>query len=195
MIFGKKKENPELEKITQLLLKGTVDLFEDRGGIKFTSEPIVERKKIIEYEGRMRVDGMEKFDNEPTYISAINYYLNAAAMEKHAAVGALVVYVKQDYLAKLLRMMGYPPIDDESDDELRDSCGTLCNLISGRFKSEMASAGYIELEMSAFINFRNNSFGGVEFCSSEYDKYQLSFDINGVKQMVVEMTMGIIPKR
>ena len=101
MIFGKKAENPELEKFAQVLKKGIVDLFADRGEINFSKEPILEPKNIVEYEGRKRVDGMEKFDNEATYISAINFYLNATDMEKHKALGSIVVYVQQEYLAKL----------------------------------------------------------------------------------------------
>jgi len=193
MIFGR-KQNPDLEKFAELMVRGVTDLFQERGNIAFSSRPVLEKQEIIEYEGRMRVDGMDKFDNEPTYVSAINYYINSKAMEKHDAVGAVVVYVKQEYLAGIMKKLQYPPFDDDSDDELRDSCGTLCNIIAGRVKSEFVKAGYIELEMSHFINFRNSAFDGVEFCSSEYDKYEAMFELDGKKKLVVELSLGIIPK-
>jgi len=193
VIFGGGKQNKELDKFGELLVQGVTKLFQTRGEIQFSEKPVVEIKRITDYEGRMRVDGMEKFDNEPTYVSAINYYINGKDMENHKAVGAVITYVKQDYLPKLMKTLKYPPIDDESDDELRDSCGTLCNIIAGGFKTEISSSGYIELEMSHFINFRNSSFGGVEFCKAEYDECEVAFCIDGEKRLVVEMTIGTIP--
>jgi hypothetical protein len=190
-----KKQNNELDKFADLLEKSVIGLFKERGEIDFSASPVKERKRIIEFDGRMRADGMEKFDNEPTYVSAVNFYGSEKDMEKGKTLGALIIYVEQSYIAKLMKMLRYPPIDDESDDAMRDSCGTLCNIVSGRFKSEISSAGYIELEMSHFMNYRNSAFGGVNFCYNEYDKYQLDFEIDKKKRMVIEMTMGAVPKR
>ncbi|MCK5216055.1 MAG: hypothetical protein KAR05_11975 [Candidatus Omnitrophica bacterium] len=190
-----KKQNSELDKFAELLNQGVVALFKERGEIKFTSDPVMERKRLIEFDGRMRADGMEKFENEPTYVSAVNFYANEKDMEKSKTLGALIIYVEQTYIAKLMKMLRYPPIDDESDDAMRDSCGTLCNIVSGRFKSEISSAGYIELEMSHFMNYRNSAFSGVNFCYNEYDKYIIDFEIDKKKRLVIEMTMGAVPKR
>ena len=190
-----KKQNSELDKFAELLNQGVVALFKERGEIKFTSDPVMERKRLIEFDGRMRADGMEKFENEPTYVSAVNFYANEKDMEKGKTLGALIIYVEQTYIAKLMKMLRYPPIDDESDDAMRDSCGTLCNIVSGRFKSEISSAGYIELEMSHFMNYRNSAFSGVNFCYNEYDKYIIDFEIDKKKRLVIEMTMGAVPKR
>ncbi len=189
-----KKQNSELDKFAELLEKGTVALFNERE-VSFSGPAQKEKRKIIEYEGRMRADGMEKFDNEPTYVSAVNFYASEGDMEKKKTLGALIVYVEQSYIAKLMKMMQYPPIDDESDDAMRDSCGTLCNIIAGRFKSEISNDGYIELEMSHFSNYRNSAFRGVAFCYSEYDMYQMDFEIDKTKRMVLEMTIGPVPKK
>ncbi|OGX05859.1 MAG: hypothetical protein A2Z88_01160 [Omnitrophica WOR_2 bacterium GWA2_47_8] len=195
MMFAK-AQNKELETFAQILSQSVIALFQERGQASFSQPPKLEQKNIYEYEGRMRVDGMEKFNNEATYISAVNYYLNAADMAKHKAIGVVVVYVPQDYLAKMMKTLQYPLFDDDNDDALRDSCGTLCNIIAGRFKSDMKAAGYQELEMSPFINFRNSSFSGVEFCGSEFQKYDLNFFLeNNQKKMVIELSIGIVPKR
>ena len=189
------KQNSELDKFADFLEKGVVGLFTERGEIKFSNPPKKERRRIVEYDGRMRADGMEKFDNEPTYLSAVNFYANEADRKKGKTLGALIIYVGQAYITRLMKILQYPSIDDESDDALRDSCGTLCNIIAGRFKSELATAGHIELEMSHFMNFRNNSFRGIDFCYNEYDMYALEFYLEDKKRLVVEMTMGAIPKR
>jgi len=189
-----KKQNSELDKFAAMLEKGTIDLFKERE-VSFSGAATKEKRKIIEYDGRMRADGMEKFDNEPTYVSAVNFYTSEADMEKQKTLGALIVYVEQSYIAKLMKMLQYPPIDDESDDAMRDSCGTLCNIIAGRFKSEIAQEGYVELEMSHFSNYRNSAFKGVSFCFSEFDVYQMNFDIDKTKRLVIEMTIGPVPKK
>jgi hypothetical protein len=189
------KQNPELEKFADLLEKGTVALFMERNSeLKFKT-PVKNLKTIIEYGGKMRIDGMEKFGNEPTYVSAINYYANKVDMEKKKTLGAVIVYVSQEFMAKMMKIVQYPPVDDENETALEDSCGTLCNIIAGRFKSEISKEGYIELEMSHFVTARNNLVSGVNFCFSEFTKYEIVFDIDGAKRLVLEVTMGVVPRR
>ena len=189
-----KKKNSELDKFADLLVKGLIALFAERGELEFSESPKTERRHIIEYNGRIRADGMEKFDNEPTYVSAVNFYASEKDMERKKTLGALIVYIEQTYIAKLLKLLKYPPVDDESEEAMRDSCGTLCNIVSGRFKSEISKAGYIGLEMSHFMNYRNSAFDGVDFCSAEYDVYEIECKIAGEKRLVLEMTMGAVPK-
>jgi len=193
MIFS--RQNSELDKFGEMLERSLIALFQERGELMFSSSPEKQKRQIIEYDGKMRADGMEKFDNEPTYVSAVNFYASEKDMEKKKTLGALIVYVEQAYLPKLMRLLKYPPVDEESEDAMKDSCGTLCNIISGRFKSEIVSAGYIELEMSHFKNFRNSSFEGIDFCYAEYDLIELACNIDKGKRLVIEMTMGAIPKQ
>lgn len=189
------ERNKELEKFATLLIKGVEDLFAERSDVKFTKEAEKIKGNIVEYNGKMQADGMEKFMNEPTYVSAINFYLNAADMAKKKAVGAFIVYVEQAYMAKIMKFLKYPPVDDESENALLDSCGTLCNILAGRFKSEIAKNGYIELEMSPFSTFRNSAVPGVDFCFAEYEYYTINFFLENDKHMVIDMTIGVVPKR
>lgn len=188
-------KNKELEHFADLLVKGTAALFQERGGMPFSKVDEKVKKSIVEYRGKMRADGMEKFDNNPTYVSSVNFYANAAAMEKKKALGALIVYVEESYVAKLMQLLQYPLIDDEDENAKLDSSGTLCNILAGRFKSEISAEGYIELEMSHFSTYRNSAVPGVDFCFNEFDMYMVEFHINSEKRMVLEMTMGAVPKR
>ena len=184
----------ELQTLANTLAESVVAIFKEKGEMKFSKPPAPKLKSIIEYNGRMRADGMEKFNN-PTFVATVNFYLNAKEMEKHNALGAVVVYIEQGYVVDLLRLLKYPPVDDENMDALRDCCGTLCNIIAGRFKSAISSIGFIELEMSAFASYRNTAPRGVEFCFKEYNKYEIEFYITDIKRLVIEMTMAPIPKR
>ena len=162
MFFGG-KVNPDLEDFGKALAKSVEQLFLERNNIKFSQEPKLERKGIIEYNGKMRAEGMEKF-NDPTFISAINYYLNTANMEKNKAVGAVITYIEQGYVTTLLKLLKYPMADYEDLDALADCCGTLCNILAGAFKTAISKMGYLELEMSAFASHRNKAISGVDFC-------------------------------
>jgi len=192
MFFGG-KVNPNLEEFAKALSESVKQLFLERNNIKFSQEPTIERKVIIEYNGKMRAEGMEKF-NDPTFISAINYYLNAADMEKNKAVGVVITYIEQGFVTSLLKLLKYPLADDEDLDALADCCGTLCNILAGAFKTAISKMGYLELEMSAFKSYRNKAISGVDFCYNERDKYEVSFFIKDQKRLVVEMSMGVLPK-
>lgn len=168
-------------------------MFRKTGHTELSTEPIIEKKPIIEFMRRMRVFGMEKFAT-PTFISTINYYVNVKDMEEHRALGVIIVYIEQDFVARLLRLLQYPLIDEDDEEALKDASGTLCNVIAGQFKSEIAQLGFIEVEMSHFSSYRNTAFHGVEFCMGQREKYEISFNIQEKKRLVVEMTMGSVPK-
>ena len=76
------KKNPDLEKFAEILKKSVVALFEERGEIHFSESPRLERKQIIEYEGKIRANGIERFSGEVTYVSAVNFYASAADLAK-----------------------------------------------------------------------------------------------------------------
>ena len=70
------EKSDELQKLANVLSQSIVDIFKEKGEIKFSKEPVLARKNILEYGGKMRADGMEKFNNS-TYVSAVNYYATA----------------------------------------------------------------------------------------------------------------------
>jgi len=191
-LFGKR--NPDLEKLADILRQSVVALFKERGEINFSEQPRMERKQIIEYEGKIRANGIERFDGEVTYVSAVNFYASTADLEKKKTLGVLIVYVEQAFLPRLMKLLQYPPVDDENEQAMLDSIGTLCNIVSGRFKSEIKAGGHIDLEMSHFINYRNNAVVGIDFCKNEYEYYEIDCFIDGQKRVCFDMSMGIIPK-
>lgn len=176
-----------------LTLVGVVKkIFRERTELQFSKPPYMRRKRIIEFARMMRVYGTEMFQGS-TFISTVNYYLNEKDVDKHNAVGALVVYVEQFSAPDLLRILKYPVAKEKDDEAIKDCVGTLCNIIAGQFKTAIIEMGYMELQMSHFSNYRNRAMEGVEFCPKQPDKYEISFDIGGEKMMVIEMTMGHIP--
>lgn len=187
-------KNPKEDQLYTLavILSGSIrKLFEGRG-LRFSSNPTIKKKPIVEFMRRMRVFGMEKFNN-PAFVATINYYLSTKEMGKNAVWGLIAIYVEQDYLDKMVDDLQYPNVDEENIEDMKDACGAICNLIGGQFKIDLTKLGYINLEMSHFSSYRNSSLSGVEFYNKVREKYEIDFYIKGEKRLVAEITMGPVP--
>lgn len=165
----------------------------ERADAKFSREPIIEKQGIIQFVKRMRIDAMQKF-NQTTVFSAVHYFLDVKHIEKNMPCGVIIVYMEKKFLPETLRLLKYPYVDYDNDDEVKDGCGAIANLIAGQFKKEFISLGYEDLEMSHFQSFVNTAPNGIDFPSTQEQKYEISFHIDGIKRMVVEMVMEEIPK-
>ena len=182
----------QLNNLAVILAGSIIKLFESRG-VRFSARPKFEKKPIVEFMRRMRIFGMEKFDN-PTYISIVNFYLNTKQMKQRAVWGLVAIYIEQDYMEKLLRDLQYPVVDSEDVEDMKDACGAVCNIIAGQFRAEILDLGFANLEMSHFSSYLNNAQSGVEFYNNVREKFEIGFFIKGEKRLVAELTMGPIPQ-
>ncbi|MBF0478462.1 MAG: chemotaxis protein CheX [Candidatus Omnitrophica bacterium] len=167
-------------------------ILERRAGIHLSTAPIVQNRPIVEFMRRMRITSFEKF-NTTTFISVINFYVSKEQANKDIPVGTMVLYVEVEYLSKLLHKLGYP-VDETDENELLDACGTLCNLIAGNFKSGLCQLGYMNMEMSHFMSFKNEIFEGVLYPVDQTEKCEMSFEIEGEKRIMIDLVLGNIPK-
>lgn len=164
-------------------------IFREKSQLRFTREPIIEKKPITHFMRRMRVDPMEKF-NAPTVVSYIHFYKNRKDMDLRKPAGVLLSYVELSQLLNLLKMLEYPDIDDDDEEQVEDACGALCNIIAGAFKNELVNLGYEPLEMSAFESCINSVIDGVSYPLKSVNKYEVSYEIGGEKMLVTEMVMA-----
>lgn len=168
-------------------------ILQKKGDIVLSSKPTIEKRNITEFRKRMRVTSITKFD-EKTYISTVNFFDDEKAMEKNKALGAIVLYIPESYVVKLLKELGYPVFDEEDGGLLEDACGTFCNLLAGNFNTGLTQLGYKELTMSHFSTYQNDVVAGVPFSPDQKDLYEINFEIGGVKRLVVDLTLGSIPE-
>ena len=176
-------------------IKGVIEsVLGKMSGIVATEPSQTKECNIIEYEGRMRVGGMEKF-NAPSFISVVNFYLSQGDMDRHRAKGALVVYVDSENAGKLYNSLGFSIPDDEEDVSMIAACGELSNLIAGTFKNELVTLGYQDLTISQPHNYKNSVIEGVEFSSDQKIKHEFSFFYWRRKAVVVELTLAAIPQK
>lgn len=161
--------------------------------MNLSQEPVIREKPIVEFARRMRVDGLEKFDR-CTVVSVVNFYLDQEHIDKDEASGALVVYIPADYMAKLMKHLGYESIDDDDEQELCDACGTVANLIAGSFIQDLAYSGYVQLQMMNFQSFINSPLDGIGFYPQEEVKHEIDLFLGGEKRIVLELTMSPLRK-
>jgi CheY-like chemotaxis protein len=169
-------------------------IFFEKSETTFSDEPKLEKKLITQFVHRMRVDAMEKF-NSTTVFAAIQFAADQEDIIREEYVLTLVVYLEQNFLPEFLRLLQYPYIESDNDMEVKDGCGTLVNLIAGQYKREMAHLGYKDLMMSPFQSYINTAPDGVGIPKGLSEKYELSFEVDGTKRLVVEMvTLDMLPK-
>ncbi len=164
-------------------------ILHEKARLQVSREPIIEKKPITQFMRRMRVDPMEKF-NAPTVVAIIHFYKTYEEMDLGKPTGVLLSYIELAYLSRLLKLMEYPEIDDDDEEQVEDACGAVCNIIAGYFKNELIDLGYPHLEMSAFVSYINSVENGVEYPLKALNKYEVNYEIDGRKRLVTEMVMS-----
>ncbi|MBP9855452.1 MAG: chemotaxis protein CheX [Candidatus Omnitrophica bacterium] len=195
MVNIPKDDNDRLDEryIQALMLARVVKrILKKRANIDLSSNPIFIVKPIAEFMNRIRVSSLSKFD-ETTYISTVNFYKSRDDLDKHDAVGVMIIYVGQSYLVELIKKLNYPDVDEDNQEVMLDSIGTLCNLIAGNFKTGLTQLGYIELVMSHFSGYENNVLMGIEFSPNETQMYEIQFEVDGKRRIVAEISMAPLP--
>ncbi|MCA9401611.1 MAG: chemotaxis protein CheX, partial [Candidatus Omnitrophica bacterium] len=138
------------------------ETFKTMCNLSFTSEPKFGESEIIEYESRMRVFGLEKF-NGPCYVTVINFFLDDKKLQQEDPCGTMVVYFEEDCASKILKALGYQIFNEDDEETVMDNCGEFCNVIAGNFKNELVNLGYKELVINAPLKYRNDIPEGVIF--------------------------------
>jgi len=161
-------------------------IFYAKSKMKFSDEPVMEKKVIVKYNDTMRVDAMEKF-NATTIFSVVEFAASEEALKRQEYILTLVVFLGKEFLAEFLALLQYPYLDFDDDFELQDGCGTLVNLIAGQYKKEMAALKYKDLSMTSFESYINSASRGIDVPKGSIYKYEISFEIEGVKRLVVEV--------
>jgi len=175
------------------LSAGMKKIFYDKSKTVFSDEPRLEKKVITQFVHKMRVDAMEKF-NSTTVFSAIQFAATEEDLQRRQYILTLIVYMERKFLPEFLRLLQYPYIDSDEDLECKDGCGSLVNLIAGQYKREIALLGYRDLMISPFESFINTSPDGVGIPKEVAEKYEISFELEGIKRLVVEMvTLDMMP--
>lgn len=156
-------------------------------------DPVVLERDIIEYESRMRVFPMEKF-NGPVYVACVNFYLSQKHLESQDTVGTFLFFVKEDMAEKLLKAFGLSSRDAEDEEVLMNKLGEFSSILAGNLKNEFMTLGYADLVIADPIKAKNSIPDGVPFDYSLYRKQEVTFKFWNQRCIVIEACLGSVPR-
>ncbi|MBF0387585.1 MAG: chemotaxis protein CheX [Candidatus Omnitrophica bacterium] len=181
------------EVLTARIIGVVNDAFSKMLRVKPSAEPVVGEKDIIEFDSRMRVFPMEKF-NSPAYVSCVNFYSSQKDLDSGYAVGTFVLIIKEEVAEKLLHAFGRLLKDSDSEEAVMDCVGEFCNILAGNLKNELTAIGYAEVLLSSPLKYKNSVLEGVPFDYELYTKQELAFTFWNQKCVVIEACLGNIPQ-
>ena len=185
--------NFDLKEFATTLIKSVEKAINSKCSFDFTKDPDIIEKNIIEYDSRMRVNAMEKF-NGPCYVAAFNFYLSPESLKSGDVKGTLILYLECDCAGGFLKKLGHK-FDDDDQAIVCDYFAEFGNLAANQFKNDISSKGFADLTISAPLKGINDIFEGVPFPYDEYKYYELSFHFLKQKGIVASLTMSPIPSK
>lgn len=184
------KFDPQI--IATTLMGCAQDTLQKTCQITLSQKPTFIKREIIEYDSKMRLLGLEKF-NGPCYLSSINFYLDQQHFSDKICCGVVALFVEEAFAEIVAKSFGQKGLDCEDPEIIMDCSGEICNVIVGQFKNELRSFGYSNLVISAPIKAINDIPEGVDFPYGEDSYYELSFVVKGEKVMVAIIVLAPIP--
>ena len=107
---AEKKELPDDLYLQTILLAKVVErILQRRTDLELSTAPTWEKKPITEFVKRMRINGLSKFDVR-CYISTINFYKTNEDLQNHKAIGAIILYIPETFVVKLMSELHYPSL-------------------------------------------------------------------------------------
>ncbi len=193
MAWSSKDLDPQM--VSSAILAAVENTVPKGGNLPQSQEPKVEANDIPEYNGRMRIMGLDKMANT-CYVSCINFYLSQAdADRRKGAKGAMVVYLVTENASKFYAATGVPFSSDEDDASMITANGQFAQKLAEAFKAELAAKGYGGLVLSKPLNSKNNIIEGAEFSLDQKTKHEISYFYFKAKALAIDLTLAPIPKK
>ena len=185
-------KKPDDQTLKTELINVVQDTFLQLCRVAASADPVVVEKDIIEYDGRMRISPMEKF-NGPAYVAVANYYSSQKKSGSPDPLGTFVFYIREDMVEKLFKAFGRPVSEAEDEAKALDVVGQMCAILAGNLKNKLTGLGLADLLVSTPDKYKNSVPSGAPFDYSLFKKQEFSFSFWKEKCIVVEVCLGDIP--
>ncbi|MBP9855548.1 MAG: hypothetical protein KBD53_11835 [Candidatus Omnitrophica bacterium] len=156
--------------------------------LEFSSPAQLSEREIIEYNSRIRVDGLEKF-NGPCYVFGMNYYSSEANQKKDEAAGTLIMFIEEECVERFLKSLGHRGFDEDDQTFVLDKLGEFCKTMAQEFSQNLQSLGYSGLIVSDVSKGKNNLADGLSFPYDRYNYQEIAISIWKKKAMVADIIM------
>jgi hypothetical protein len=178
--------------LNKTVISVVTDAFKELCHVEPGAEPVVVEKEIIEYDGRMRLSPMEKF-NGPACVGVVTYHLSEKDQKDNIAVGTFALFIKEDVVEKVLKALGRPKADMDNDEVVLDGIGEFCRILAENVRKGFAAEGYSSLLASEPLKYRNAVPEGVPFDYALFRKQELTFNFWNRNCVVIEACLGHVP--
>lgn len=180
--------NAESLAVAEALQKLMIQTLENKCGLALTGKSEIAEREIIEYNSRMRIGGLEKF-NGPCYAFGFNYYSSEEDQERDEAAGAIIFFVEEESVEKLLKSLDHRGFDEDDQKFVLDNLGEFFKSLALDFSQRLEDLGYKRLIVSDVTKAKNNISQGLSFPYDRYNYHEISLPIWKKKAMVVDITM------
>lgn len=154
-----------------------------------TENTAVDEREIVEYDGRMRVGSLEKF-NGPCYTVGFNLFASEDSQKKGLPTGTLIYFVEEESVERLLKSLEYRGFDEEDQGFILEHLGQFFQSVSEDYAERMGGMGYGRLLVSPPTAYKNNLPDGMTFPLDSSHYHELSFHLWKKKAMVVDLVMA-----
>lgn len=171
-------------------LKSLVEqTLEQKLGLELSGESTVDEREIIEYNSRMRVGGLEKF-NGPCYVCAVNYYGSEQSQASDEAAGTVIFYFEESNAEKILKALDHRGFDEDDEKFVLKHLGEFGQSLSQDFAQRLEDLGYKRLLLSDVSKDKNNIAQGMAFPYNRYNYHEIGFHLWNKKILVASVTLA-----
>lgn len=174
--------------IAEALKKLVEQTLKNKCGLELSGQCQVAEREIIEYNSRMRVGGLEKF-NGPCYVFGLNYYSSEETQEKDEAAGTIIFFIEEESVEKLLKSLQLRGFDEDDQKFVLENLGEFAKSLALDFAQRLQDLGYSRLLLSDVSKAKNNIVDGLSFPYDRYSYHEISVPLWKKKAMVINITM------
>lgn len=171
------KEIFDKDIISKSIIDSAKESFQAMKTPPMTNDPVIVESEIIEYQGRLRVIGVDKF-KAPCYIVASSFYNDETNKENEKnACGTLIICIKEDQAIRLLNGLGQSDFDEDDPEAMMTECDALLDNYAKKLLSALSRSGYKSLIRADSVRDKNSIPEGVDFPSKQYHFVEVQFEL------------------
>lgn len=182
-------ENTQNSEVADNLKRLVEDTLTNKCNAGLTEETAVDEREIVEYDGRMRVGSLEKF-NGPCYTVGFNLFTSEDNEKRGVPAGTLIYFVDEDSVERLLKSLEFRGFDEEDQGFVIEHLGQFFKSVSEDYAERVGGMGYGRLMVSEPTASKNNLPDGMSIPYDSTHYHELSFHFWKKKSMVVDVVMS-----
>ncbi|MBZ0166179.1 MAG: hypothetical protein K8I00_05175 [Candidatus Omnitrophica bacterium] len=183
------RENIKNSAVADNLRQLMEDTFLNKCNAALTEDSRLDEREIIEYDGRMRVGSLEKF-NGPCFTVGFNFYSSEENQRRNIPTGTIIYFIEEECVERLLKSLDYRGFDEDDQSFVLQHLGEFCQSVSEDYAERLAGLGYGRLLVSPATLSKNNLPDGMSIPLQSTHYFELSFHLWKKKAVVIDLVLA-----